>query len=293
MRRDERLRLRGRLGIGFWIFILRDVLESSWKERREPLETHRRHDVKTNMGGDGMKGWIDDLGYAARRLTRSPGFSMTALVILVLGIGVNSTAFTVVNALLFQPPPFVNPEAVVDVLQDSDDGRPNSTSYPAFQDIHRTEGVFASVGAVMTDEGFLEQDGQMVSILVECATSDYMDILGLAPSKGRWFDSSHDVRDGDAVAVISHRMWRDRLAGDQNVIGSTLRIGGASVPVLGVGPVEYNGGMGPAPSDLWLSISTMQPTGARARSLDERADPPLGCVRVCWTASRSRRHSRP
>ena len=63
-----------------------------------------------------MRGWFDDLAYAARRLWGSPGFSLTALVILVLGIGVNTTAFSLVNALLLQPPPFPDVGAVVDVL---------------------------------------------------------------------------------------------------------------------------------------------------------------------------------
>jgi hypothetical protein len=96
--------------------MLRDVLASSWKERREPLESNGRPSVQPDRGGDGMRGWFDDLAYAARRLWRSPGFSLTALVILVLGIGVNTTAFSLVNALLLQPPPFPDVEAVVHVL---------------------------------------------------------------------------------------------------------------------------------------------------------------------------------
>ena len=274
-RRDERLRSSERLGVGFWLFILRDLFASGWKERREPLESNGRGGIRTDPGGDGMKGWVDDLAYASRRLWRSPGFSATALVILVLAIGVNSTAFSVVNALLFQAPPFADPDAIVDVLQDSDDGRPNSTSFPAFQDIARTPGVFASVGAVMTTGAFLEQDGQMASITVQYTTSHYLPVLGLSPSRGRWFDESEDEVDAAAAAVISHHMWQDRFGGDLDIIGTTLRIAGGSVTVVGVGPTEYNGGVGPATNDLWMSISAMKVTGARWQSLTRRQDHPF------------------
>lgn len=222
-----------------------------------------------------MRGWIDDFGYAGRRLARSPGFSATALVILVLGIGVNTTAFSVVNSLLFQPPPFENPEAVVAVLQDSDDGRPNSTSYPAFEDIRRTEGIFESVSAFMTNGVFLEQDGALVSILAEFSTTQYMDVLGLAPTRGRWFDATEDDPSGSPAAVLTHKMWNDRLGADPDILGSTLRIGGAAVTVVGVGPEEFNGGFGPAAVDLWLSISAIRPTGGRVASLGRREDHPF------------------
>jgi len=268
--RDKRIRAQGRLGPGYWAFIVRDTASTAWKEHRRPMAGDR---VKVNSGGDGMRGWMDDLGYATRRLMRSPGFSATALAILVLGIGVNTTAFSIVNALLLQPPPFRNPEAIVDILQDGDDGQPNSTSYPAFEDITRTEGVFQSVAAVVNSEGFLGDAGELTSVLVEYATSGYMDVLGLSPVRGRWFDSTEDLADGPVSAVITHKMWTERLRSDPDILGSTLRIGGSAVTVIGVGPREYNGGAGPAVSHMWLSIGALGPTGSRsAFSLGRRED---------------------
>ena len=181
-------------------------------------------------------GWVDDLRYALRRLGRSPGFTVTALVILVLGIGVNTTAFSVVNALLFQPPPFEEPERLVDLLQDADGGGPNSTSYPAYEDIARTEGVFESAAATMVNEGFLEEDGLITPVLIEFATADYMTVLGLAPSRGRWFDLAEDVAIGPPAAVLTYRTWRDRMGSDPDVLGKTVRVGGSNVMIVGVGP---------------------------------------------------------
>jgi hypothetical protein len=114
-----------------------------------------------------MRGYVDDLVYAARRLKRSPAFSITALAILGLGIGVNVTAFSVVNALLLQPPPFADPDGVVLVLQSDDGGNPSSTSYPAYQDM-REYPVFESVSLFYSDQGFLGRPGETLSpILIQ------------------------------------------------------------------------------------------------------------------------------
>lgn len=220
-------------------------------------------------------GWIDDFRYAARRLMRSPGFTLTALTILVLGIGVNTTAYSVVNALLLQPPPFHEPEQVVNVLQGSDGGTPSSTSYPAYLDMTRMPNVFASVSAYSENVAYLEQGDGLASILIEYATASYMDVIGLTPSRGTWFEASADDPNGPPAAVITHAMWTDRLASDPGVLGSTLRIGGGAVTVIGVGPAEFNGGQSIGAVDLWLSISAMSVTGGRVASLTRRQDHPF------------------
>ena len=222
-----------------------------------------------------MKGWVDDLRYAARRLWRSPGFALTALAILVAGIGVNSTAFSVVNALLLQPPPFEEPARVVQILQHNEAGTPNSTSYPAYLDMTRVSGVFSSVSAFYADNAFLEQGDGLAPVLVEYGTASYMEVIGLSTSRGTWFGMEHDDPNGTPAAVLTYRMWVDRMAADPGVLGRTLRMNGNAVTVIGVGPRDFNGGAGPAPVDMWLSISSMAATGGRFGSLTRRQDHPF------------------
>jgi len=272
---DTRLERTGRLGVGFWGFLIRDVVTSAWREWRRPLRSNGTREVRREWGGDMMRGWIDDIVYAGRRLVRSPGFTATALTILILGIGVNSTAYGVVNALLLQPPPFEQPERLVNILQDGDGGEPNSTSYPAYQDMTRTPDVFSGVSAYYADQAFMQQGDGLVSLLVEYATASYMDVIGLQASRGRWFDEAADDPNGPPHAVLTYAMWRDRMAEDPDVIGQTIRLGGSAVTVNGVGPPEFNGGQGPGAVDLWLSISAMGPTGGRAGSLTRREDHPF------------------
>lgn len=273
-RRDQKFNECGRLGLGFWAAMTRDTMTAAQRERRAPLDLRGRLPVGSEGGWAGMMGWLDDLRYAGRRLGRSPGFTFTALMILVLGIGVNSTAFSVVNALLLQPPPFDTPERIVLVLQDNDGGEPSSTSYPAYEDITRSS-VFESVSAFYNDQAFLTEEDVLAPMLVEYATASYVDVIGLHPSRGTWFQTEHDDPNGPPVAVLTHGMWTSRLASDPSVVGSVLRVNGGSVTVLGVGPPEFNGGQGPAAIDMWLSVSAMRATGGRTTSLSRRQDHPF------------------
>lgn len=258
-----------------WGGLLGDVVVTAWKERRDPLDRRGQRPRTLETGGDGVMGYVDDLRYAARRLKRSPGFVLTALAILGFGIGVNVTAFSVVNALLFQPPPFVDPDGVVLVLQDNDAGRPNSTSYPAYRDM-REYSVFESVSSFYINQGVIGRPGEALApILMEYATATYMEVIGLQVARGSWFDETHDDPSGPPAAVVTHRMWTDRLGQDPDVLGSVITVNGGDVTVIGVGPSEFNGGRGLSSVDLWLSVSAMAGTGGRVASLERRQDHPF------------------
>ncbi|MCH7563398.1 MAG: ABC transporter permease [Gemmatimonadetes bacterium] len=217
-----------------------------------------------------MDGWGQDFRYSVRRLVRSPGFTIAALMILSLGIGVNSTAFSVVNAILFQAPPFEEPERLVEILQDSDGGGPNSTSYPAYLDIREHEDLFVGVAARAGGSATLDLDGRLYPLNLEYATSEYLPLLGLRPTRGRWFDETEDRLGGAPVAVVTHRMWQNRFGSDPDILGRTLRVNGGAITVVGVGPERFSGG--PAAGDMWLSIAAMSTAGGPARSLTRRED---------------------
>ena len=98
---------------------------------------------------------MHDVRHAARRLRRTPLFTVSAVVLLAVGIGANTAVFTLVNAVLLRPPPFAHRERVVWVYQDSDDGAPSSDAYPAYRDM-AASGAFESVAATSTSSATLE-----------------------------------------------------------------------------------------------------------------------------------------
>jgi putative ABC transport system permease protein len=266
-RRIESARARGgALGaLGEWLRSTGDVLGAAVAER-----------VGMNLdeGGDGTMGTLlQDLRYAGRRLVRTPWFSLAAIAILAVGIGANAAAFSAVDALVFRPPPYADPDQVVSVYQDSDEGDPSSTAYPAYRDIAQATDVFAAVGAVSPEAATWEAADGPQQVAIEYATASFLPVLGLSPSRGRWFTAEEDQVGAGLVAVVSAHSWRARFGADPSVIGRTIRLNGQTVTIVGVGPERFNGSAGALVTDFWLSISSTPVGGPyRVVNLDRRED---------------------
>lgn len=216
---------------------------------------------------------LQDLRHAARRLRRSPVFTLTAIAILAVGLGLNATVFSVVDTMLLAAPPWSDPDRVVHIYQDSDDGEPSSTAYPAYRDMTLLTDVFAGVAATSRETVTWEHADGPRQAAAEFATASYFPVLGLVPSRGRWFAPEHDVVGSEMVAVISHRTWRTQLGGDPGVVGRTIRLNNQSVTIIGVGPANFNGEAGALVTDFWLSISSTPVGGPfRVANLDRRED---------------------
>jgi predicted permease len=228
---------------------------------------------RTDREGMTMRGLMRDLGDAWRRVVRSPFFSAAAVLIVALGIGANTAVFTLVDAMLLRPPPFADADRVVRIYQDSDDGEPGSTSFPAYRDMAAFVDVFSAVSARTPATVTWEAPEGPRNVTVEFATASHMDVVGREPALGRWFEPAHDHPGAGYFGVVSHRTWRNAMAGDPGVVGSTVRMNGRPVTIIGVGPEGFNGGEGPLVSDFWLSISSVEVGGSfRVANLDRRED---------------------
>ena len=220
-----------------------------------------------------MGALLQDLRFAVRRLISTPLFTVGALCVMALAIGANTAAFTVVNHLLLKPPPFERPEEVVNVYQDSDEGEPNSTSFPAYRDMAAMGSIFQSVAATSPDNAILESETESAEVAIEYATASLMAVLGLSPVRGRWFEPGMDQVGAGNYAVVSHHTWQNRFGGDPDMVGRVLRFNGASVEIIGVGPADYNGLGGFMVTDFWLSISSVGVGGSfRIANLERRTD---------------------
>lgn len=269
--RVERARARrGSIGVpGLWLRTSVDIMRTAIAERR----TLRARATRTPKGDPPMTSLLHDLAHAARRLRQSPFFTLSAVVILALGIGLNAAVFSLVDAMLLRPAPFGEPESIVHVYQDGDDGEPSSTSYPAYRDMTARHDVFAAVAATSSGGATWDAVAGPQQVSVEFATASYLTVLGLQPHIGRWFSPEHDHVGGELAAVVSHHAWRTKLGADPGIIGSAVRLNNQSVTVIGVGPAKFNGEAGALLTDFWLSISSTPVGGPfRVGNLERRED---------------------
>ena len=200
-----------------------------------------------------------DVRYGMRRLAGSPLFTVMAVLIIGLGIAANTAVFSAVNAFLLRPLPFADPDRVVHVYQHSDEGQPQSSSFPAYRAIASRSDVFSGAAAFFYTTVNAETDFGMRQSLVEFATSSYFPVLGLSPARGRWIAPQEDAPTAGPVAVVSDHAWRTRFGSDPAIVGRTVRLGGSAVTIVGVGPASYNGFASGVAVDYWLSLSAMGP----------------------------------
>ena len=224
----------------------------------------------SNDGGGKMESLIQSLKYAVRQLGRTPLFTAMAVAIIALGIGANTAIFSAVNAVLFRPLPFENPDELVEIYQDSDEGDPTSNSYPAYRDIVAHTDLFSAVSATFNSIANMQTDDGLRPSLVEYATASHFPMLGLRPSVGRWFDPEEDQTGAGAFGIVGRHAWEMRFGRDPNIIGQTVRLNGAPVTIVGIGPETYNGAVSGVAVDFWLSISSILPVEGSASTLERR-----------------------
>ncbi len=214
-----------------------------------------------------------DVRYAMRRLTRDWRFTIPAVLVLAVGIGANTAMFSVVNRALFKPLRFRDIDRLVNVYQNQ--GRaaePIGSSYPAYRDMAGLTDVFSGVAAFSMPLGtrYLIGD-RIVTGLVEYATPNYPAVHGLTPALGRWFTPEEDRPDASVVGVLNHHTWVSRFDGDPAVVGTSIRIGGVPVTIVGIGPEGYSSSLHSSlVTDFWLPVSATASVGGFQGMLENR-----------------------
>jgi macrolide transport system ATP-binding/permease protein len=212
-----------------------------------------------------------NLRYGARSLRKSPGFTLVAVLTIALGIGVNSTIFSLVNAVLFRPLPVESPDQLVDIYgHTATSSSHDSNSYPNFRDYAEQTETLSGLMAYTNFFANLSIEGSSELVVGEIVSQEYFDVLGVRPARGRAFDvSEYGSVGAGPVAILSHPFWQSRFAGDPNVLGRTFRLNGTVYTVVGVAPEGF-GGMFPAvTAQMWIPLSMVEevePLGAQRNS---------------------------
>jgi predicted permease len=201
--------------------------------------------------------WIDrllqDLRYGARMLKRSPGFTLTAVLVLAVGVGINVAAFSFFNVAMLQLLPIRDPETIVRLERQSPDASTNVMSYPQmafYRDHAKTlEAVMGTMGSR------LELDDDIQPVSASFVTENYFSELGVRAAYGRLLNPLRDgAADAPPVVVLGYKFWQRRFGSNSSVIGKTIQLNKKMVTVVGVTADDFIA-LANANPDVWLPIS--------------------------------------
>ena len=203
-------------------------LWSSAQLREDRMQTHDRIDAMRQ-----------DIRYALRGLRAHPGFAAAIILTLALGIGANSTIFSVVNAVLLRPLPYGDPDRAV-VVWNRWTGWPRTwLSTPELYDYAGRTEIFESLSAYTTGSLNLTSDGEPERLLVGVFDVRMLPVLAVRPLIGRNFTAAEDAPRGPLAVLLSEELWRRRFAADPGILGRRLELSGRSYTVVGVLPAGF------------------------------------------------------
>src|SRR5262245_6475441 len=179
-----------------------------------------------------------DIRYGARMLRKNPGFTAVAVLTLALGIGANTAIFSFVNAVLFRPLPFKDPERLVMVLQRylAHDSDVHWVAAPTLDEWRRQSTVFEALAARGSDGFVLTGKGQPENIPGSRFSANICQLLGIHPALGRGFLAEEETYGKDHVVLLSHELWQRRFGGESGIIGQSIRLNDEPYTVIGVMP---------------------------------------------------------
>jgi putative ABC transport system permease protein len=191
-----------------------------------------------------------DLHYSIRRLLKNPGFTAVAVLTLALGIGANSAIFSVINAILFRPLPFPEPDRLVGVYQVWKGSR--EVMSPAnFLDVRQQSKTLEDAAAVDNTEFTLTGVGDPIRLRGSEVSASFFTVLGVRPSLGRTFAPDENEPGKDKVVVLGHALWQQRFGARADAVGSTLLLDGSPRTIIGVMPAGFSY---PAEQELWIPL---------------------------------------
>jgi putative ABC transport system permease protein len=199
--------------------------------------------------------WIDDaardLRFALRSLARTPGFTVVTLLVIAVGIGVNTAVFSVIDAVLLKPLTYPDPQSMVQLVVTTNRGAFAGASIPEFAMWSQQTRIFQQIAAYDFGAAGVNLTGgdQPEQVQALHVTRDYFPLFGAPVIAGRTFTAAEDSPNGGHVVVLSYELWKQRYGGDPKIAGRTIQLDGQ--PYLVVGVIGRNF-VTDTPVDLWI-----------------------------------------
>jgi putative ABC transport system permease protein len=196
-----------------------------------------------------MSAFLQDLVYSARGLRKSPGFSITAIAAIAIGIGATSAIFSLLDAAILRPLPFRDAGNLVAIFERPPQYLRNSVSPATYLDWRDQNHSFETMGAMAFASRTLTGYGTPVRLPGQQVTSSYFEVLGMRPSVGRLFTAAEE---NAPLALISQRLWMQRFAGDRAALGRVITLDGQPYTICGVMPAQARVQGDP---DVWTPLA--------------------------------------
>ncbi|MEO7083962.1 MAG: ABC transporter permease [Gemmatimonadaceae bacterium] len=212
---------------------------------------------------------LQDIRYAARKLIRSPGFTLVVITTLALAIGATTAVFSIIDGVLLKPLAFRAPDGLVRVASVGREGKPTSMSYMDFMDYRSRSRLVPAMSAIdQSTENFTAPGAAPLRLRAATVNANFFDLIGVPAIVGRTFASGEDQQGASPTVVLGEGVWRSRFAADQRVIGRTIDLNDKPYTVIGVAPSSINY---PHGVDVWLPMipttDDLDPANRGAHSL--------------------------
>ncbi len=210
--------------------------------------------------------------YALRQLLKSPGFTAIALVTLALGIGLNTSMFSLMNQLILKPLPYAQSDQLTRIYRTNPQSSTASHSASDFLQLSRETTGFAQLAAFRLWGYTLTPEGRPpTKINAIRVSASFLPTLGLKPLLGRWFTADED-RPGNHVTILSYETWQAQFGGNPDVIGRSIRIDGEPMTVVGVMPADFTSIF------LWGPTDLLRPLGLTADEIERLGEMELSLI---------------
>jgi putative ABC transport system permease protein len=197
-----------------------------------------------------------DIRYGLRTLRSNISFTVVAIITLALGIGANTAIFSVINAMILNPPHLAEAERMAAVWRTTKDKRSEGyVSYLELQDWRAQNQNFEAIGAYKPNGFIVQSDEQAERLDGMRVTANFLSLLKVTPQLGRDFRDEEEKRGAQPVVIISQRLWQSRLGGDESVLGQSLTLSGKPFIIIGILPADFEFPLAAKQTELLTTIA--------------------------------------
>jgi putative ABC transport system permease protein len=196
---------------------------------------------------------LHDARYALRRCRKDPGFAISSIIVLALGIGASTAIFSVVNPILFRPLPYPAAKRIMMIWESRRGEKPMEVAFGTFHGLKERSRSFESLAVMRPWQPAMIGSGEPERLEGQLVSADFFQVLGVIPALGRSFQAADDQFHGPNNVILSDALWRRRFAGDPTIIGRTITLDNNPYTVIGVMPASFEDVLAPA-AMLWAPL---------------------------------------